>query len=143
MDDYGMELLISAIITKAVADHMKSAKKLRKAEKILQEYDKVAFLVRRAHRYKVSGKMHEKNLASRIFRIVLKKDNERYQLEKAGRLFTDCELFFTSEYFSLLSPTDGNTIIRILREKEKITEWEVNSARYMWKNGYGHRDDNR
>lgn len=139
IDDYGAELLVSAIIANAIQDHVRASKLLKRTEKIMREYEEVEFLLPRARRCK--GDVEKTQIAARIFAIAKTRERKRYDLENACRTLVECENFFTSEYFKMISPVDGEALIRKLREKENIGLWEVENARNVWKSRGVHRAD--
>ena len=120
IDDYGAELLAIAIIAKACQDHQWAASLLKKEEKITADY----FRNKRFLPWARNIEKRRSGGASVAKEEILKeravKNSERryYKLLRAQDMYTECERFLRSEFFSTISGIDGEVIIEKLREKE-------------------------
>ena len=102
-DNY--EQLANAVILKAVDDYRAAWKKIKylpedKRKSIYEEVMKLE---------------EEKNSVE--YRLKLKRVRRKTAQEKAVTTFYECEDFFRSRWFGVLTALDGDKLIRMLREE--------------------------
>ncbi len=120
IDDYGAELLATAIIAQACQDHQMAASLLRKKEKITADYFRNKRFLPWARNFEKRRRGGASVAKADKQREKAAKNAERqyYRLLRAQYVYDECERFLRSEFFSGISGIDGEAIIEKLREKE-------------------------
>ena len=120
IDDYGAELLAIAIISQACQDHQQAAALLKKKEKITANYiqnKRFRPWARNIGKRRNGGAPVDTEEVEKE-KTVKNAERQYYRLLRAQDMYTECERFLRSEFFSTISGIDGEVIIEKLREKE-------------------------